>query len=122
MSGFADVPPAGPAADPPVFREPWEAQAFAMVLSLHERGLFTWGEWARTLGAEIAAAGCGDGRPTDDGRHYYHHWLRALERLVREKGAGSAAEIEHYRLAWQAAADRTPHGQPVELRADDFRA
>ena len=28
----------------PVFREPWEAQAFAMTLSLHERGLFTWPE------------------------------------------------------------------------------
>ena len=33
-------------ADGPVFREPWEAQAFAMAVSLHERGLFTWPEWA----------------------------------------------------------------------------
>ena len=24
--------------DGPVFREPWEAQAFAMALALHERG------------------------------------------------------------------------------------
>jgi hypothetical protein len=31
----------------PVFSAPWEAQAFAMVLALHERGLFTWPEWAR---------------------------------------------------------------------------
>jgi hypothetical protein len=32
--------------DGPVFREPWEAQAFAMALALHARGLFTWNEWA----------------------------------------------------------------------------
>ena len=43
-------------AEGPVFREPWEAQAFAMALSLHERGLFTWPEWAATLGAEIKQA------------------------------------------------------------------
>ena len=29
-------------AEGPVFREPWEAQAFAMALALHERRLFTW--------------------------------------------------------------------------------
>ncbi|MFZ0836033.1 MAG: nitrile hydratase accessory protein, partial [Xanthobacteraceae bacterium] len=27
--------------DGPVFREPWQAQAFAMVLALQARGLFT---------------------------------------------------------------------------------
>ena len=35
----------------PVFREPWEAQAFAMTVALYRRGLFTWPEWAETLGA-----------------------------------------------------------------------
>ena len=35
--------------DGPVFREPWEAQAFAMALALHGRGLFTWNEWAAAL-------------------------------------------------------------------------
>ncbi len=38
-------------AEGPVFREPWEAQAFAMTLALHERKLFTWPEWAQTLSA-----------------------------------------------------------------------
>ena len=37
--------------DGPVFREPWEARAFAMALALHEAGVFTWKEWAETLGA-----------------------------------------------------------------------
>ena len=43
-------------ADGPVFREPWEAQAFAMALALHARGLFTWNEWAATLADEIKRA------------------------------------------------------------------
>ena len=67
----------------PVFREPWEAQAFAMALALHERGLFTWNEWAATLADEIKAAqAAGD---PDSGETYYRHWLSALERLVAEK-------------------------------------
>ena len=40
----------------PVFREPWEAQAFAIALTLYDRGLFTWPEWAATLAAEIKKA------------------------------------------------------------------
>ena len=43
-------------ADGPVFCEPWEAQAFAITVALEGRSVFTWGEWAETLGAEIKAA------------------------------------------------------------------
>jgi hypothetical protein len=32
----------------------------------------------------------------------------------------SPAELEQYRDAWLRAAARTPHGQPIELRAEDF--
>jgi nitrile hydratase accessory protein len=102
----------------PVFREPWEAQAFAMTLSLYERGLFTWPEWARTLGAEIKRAqAAGD---PDTGETYYRHWLNALERLVAEKGVANAPTLARYRDAWDHAADRTPHGTPIELKPEDF--
>ena len=102
----------------PVFREPWEAQAFAMTLSLHERGLFTWAEWAQTLGAEIKRAqAAGD---PDTGETYYRHWLNALERLVAEKGVTDAPTLAQYRDAWNHAADRTPHGIPLELKPEDF--
>jgi nitrile hydratase accessory protein len=61
--------------DGAVFRAPWEAQAFAMALKLHERGIFTWSEWAAALATELtAAAACGE---PDDGTHYYEHWLAA---------------------------------------------
>ena len=105
-------------AEGPVFREPWEAQAFAMALVLHERGVFTWNEWAETLGAEIKRAqAAGD---PDTGETYYHHWLATLERLVAKKGVATSDLLHRYRDAWDHAADRTPHGKPIILQAEDF--
>jgi nitrile hydratase accessory protein len=105
-------------ADGPVFREPWEAQAFAMTLMLYERGLFTWTEWASALATEInRAQAAGD---PDTGETYYLHWLAAVERLVAEKGVATQETLHRYRDAWDHACDRTPHGMPIELRADDF--
>jgi nitrile hydratase accessory protein len=106
-------------AEGPVFREPWEAQAFAMVLSLQARGLFTWPEWAQVLGEEIKRAQA-EGDP-DTGETYYRHWTAALERLVTEKGVADPRMLARYREAWDHAADRTPHGMAIELRAEDFR-
>ena len=105
-------------ADGPVFREPWEAQAFAMTLALHERGLFTWSEWAAALAVEIKRAQTA-GDP-DTGETYYSHWLNALEKLVAEKGVATQDTLHRYRDAWDRAADRTPHGSPIELRPEDF--
>jgi len=104
--------------DGPVFREPWEAQAFAMALSLHERGLFTWNEWAAALADEIKIAQAG-GDP-DTGTTYYRHWLATLEKLVAAKGVATLETQHRYRHAWDHAADRTPHGKPIELRPEDF--
>ena len=105
-------------AQGPVFREPWEAQAFSMALALHQRGRFTWPEWAATLADEIKRAqAAGD---PDTGESYYRHWLAALERLVAEKGIASLETQTRYRDAWDRAADRTPHGAPIELSPDDF--
>jgi nitrile hydratase accessory protein len=105
-------------AEGPVFREPWEAQAFAMAVALRERGLIDWTEWAEILGDEIKRAqAAGD---PDTGETYYRHWLAALERIVTEKGLTNAPTLARYRAAWDHAADRTPHGQPIELRPEDF--
>ena len=118
-AAVAAVPGIPHDAEGPVFREPWEAQAFAMALALHARGLFTWSEWASTLGGEIKRAqAAGD---PDTGATYYRHWLAALERLVAEKNIVDLASLDRYRDAWERAADRTPHGAPIELRAEDFR-
>jgi len=101
-----------------VFREPWEAQAFAMALALNERGLFTWREWAERLGAEIKRAqAAGD---PDLGDTYYHHWLATLEGLLAEKGVAGTDSVGRYARAWQHAAARTPHGAPITLTSEDF--
>lgn len=104
--------------DGPVFREPWEAQAFALALALHERSVFSWTEWAAALGDEIRKAqAAGD---PDTGETYYHHWLAALERLVAAKGVADPQTLARTRDAWQRACARTPHGSPINLRLEDF--
>ncbi|MDB5607225.1 MAG: hypothetical protein JWP25_4125 [Bradyrhizobium sp.] len=104
--------------DGPVFREPWEAQAFAIALALHERGLFTWNEWAATLAGEIKRAqAAGD---PDTGKTYYRHWIATLEKLIADKGVATSDTLHRYRDAWDHAADRTPHGAPIELKPEDF--
>jgi nitrile hydratase accessory protein len=103
----------------PVFEAPWQAQAFAMTLVLHERGLFTWPEWVSTLAAEIAG-----GQPGDDadGSAYYRHWLAAIERLVVGKGVATSGHLDARRDAWDRAAHATPHGQPILLDNDPLGA
>jgi nitrile hydratase accessory protein len=105
--------------DGPVFREPWEAHAFAMALALHGRGLFTWPEWAAALADQIKRAqAAGD---PDTGETYYRHWLATLEHLVAAKGVTTQEALHRYRDAWDHAADRTPHGKPIQLTPADFR-
>jgi nitrile hydratase accessory protein len=89
-----------------------------MTLALHEQGLFSWPEWSRALAAQVKLAqASGD---ADLGDTYYRHWLTTLETLVTAKGASSAQELSRYRSAWHQAADRTPHGQAIELGVKDF--
>jgi nitrile hydratase accessory protein len=102
----------------PVFREPWEAQAFALAVSLQERGVISRGEWSAALGEAIKKAEAG-GDP-DTGETYYQHWLAALENIVTAKGLADPQVLTRTRDAWAHACARTPHGTPIELRADDF--
>ena len=97
------------------FAEPWEASSFALAVHLSGAGHFTWDEWAATLSEEIRAAQQ-EGDP-DIGDTYYRHWLRALERLCRERGLVSEAEGSERKEAWRRAYLNTPHGKPVDLAA-----
>src|SRR5258708_17779129 len=104
--------------DGPAFREPWEAQAFAMALALHARGLFTWNEWAEALAEEIKRAqALGD---PDTGETYYRHWLATLETLIAAKASPTPDTQHPYRNASRHAADRTPPGAALTFNRRGF--
>ncbi len=102
----------------PMFGQPWQAHAFAMTVSLHERGVFTWPEWSNALSQEIRSAAHGD--EPNQGEAYYLYWLKALEALVAAKGIASNQELSRFQEAWRQAAERTPHGDPIVLMDEDL--
>jgi len=101
----------------PVFAEPWHAQAFAMTVHLHARGVFSWTDWAESLSAEVH-------RPerAADGSDYFDAWVAALAGLLERKGLAYRETVEALRESWQRAAEATPHGAPIELANDPLRA
>ncbi len=96
----------------PVFEQPWQAHAFAMTVSLHERGVFTWPEWSNALAREIRSAH----RDDRNGESFYRHWLRALETLIAAKGVASNQELGRFQEAWRHGAERTSHGEAIVLK------
>jgi nitrile hydratase accessory protein len=113
LQELPDLPGLPVGSDGPVFREPWEARAFALAVHLSEAGYFTWPEWAAALAEEIAAARR-QGAP-DGGDTYYSHWLAALERLCTAKGMAGPEALSQLKDAWRRAYLATPHGKPVNL-------
>ncbi|MER9319570.1 nitrile hydratase accessory protein [Mesorhizobium sp. M0659] len=103
--------PAG--LDEPVFAEPWQAEAFAMTVALHDKGLFSWSEWADALSAQVKKPGA-----ASDGHDYYEHWLAALETLLAAKGVAGKSDVDTLAAAWERAAHATPHGKPILLEND----
>jgi nitrile hydratase accessory protein len=106
----------------PVFREPWEAQAFALAVALHEAGLFTWTEWTETLARALAVAEpakASEGEASE--ASYYGRWLAALEDLIVAKGVAGPERLAERKAAWERAARATPHGRPIALDNDPER-
>ncbi len=99
----------------PVFKEPWQAQAFAMAVTLSEAGLFSWQEWSSELGASIQSPQK-KGDP-DDGETYYLHWLETLENMLSRRNLIEHADLLQRICEWKEAYLKTPHGQPVQLES-----
>ncbi len=99
----------------PVFHQPWQAHAFALVMTLYENGHYTWPDWDDYLGHEIqspdhfAGAAREEIKPANDdranynqflaaceadGENYYHYWLAGLEKMLDVKGMVSAGALE----------------------------
>jgi nitrile hydratase accessory protein len=120
--GHADVAylldSAGPAAPPRdngelVFAAPWESQAFGVAMALHEAGAFDWEDFRQQL-----IAGIGDwetaGRDRGDWS-YYRCWLRALERLLTDRGLVAGEDL---RARADQLAARPPDHDPPGHRHD----
>ena len=103
--------------NPPAFREPWQAKAFAFVVLLHREGRFTWDDWVRTLADEIAAF---PQRADEDAELAYHRqFLTALEKIVATRGLTTPEAMQARKLAWRRAYLATPHGHAVDLAATE---
>ncbi|WP_051927531.1 nitrile hydratase accessory protein [Ruegeria halocynthiae] len=75
--------------DEPVFREPWEARIFAIVVALHDQGRFDWSVFQKRLIARLnQAEGC---TPADA---YYEGWYAAAQDLIAELDLATEAEVE----------------------------
>lgn len=99
-----------------MFAEPWHAQAFAMTVHLHERGVFSWTEWAESLSSALHQPG-----RAADGSDYFEGWVEALAGLLAAKGIADADTVRALQESWQRAAEATPHGQPIALANDPQR-
>jgi nitrile hydratase accessory protein len=97
----------------PAFAAPWQAEAFALTVALHEAGVFSWQEWVQTLGRHVGQPGA-----AADGSDYYEHWVAALEELLAGKGLAAGSDVSALAAAWERAAHATPHGRPILLEND----
>lgn len=116
-SALAEIDSIPRDGDEPVFPAPWAATAFAMTVALHQRGHFSWGEWADRLGEAIAAA---DDKGGERPETYWLCWLAALEETITASGIAAADSLEDLRTAWRETAAATPHGEPIVL-SDEVR-
>jgi nitrile hydratase accessory protein len=80
-----------------VFKEPWEAKAFAIVVTLSQAGQFTWLEWVDCFSAHVSAA-------TDveaaggTSKTYYEQWVDAMEDILVAKNVTSTEQLIAKRL------------------------
>ncbi len=73
----------------PVFREPWEARIFAIVVSLHDQGAFKWEVFQKLLIDEISRT-----ESTGDVRDYYENWFAAAEKLIHSLDILQPGEVD----------------------------
>jgi nitrile hydratase accessory protein len=72
-----------------VFEEPWEGRVFGMAVALHDRRLYAWQEFQRSLIDEIGKA-----ETAADAGRYYERWLASFEQLLATKGVITPEELD----------------------------
>ncbi|MFM7383281.1 MAG: nitrile hydratase accessory protein, partial [Microcystaceae cyanobacterium] len=97
----------------PIFKDSWEAEAFAIGNLLIKQGFLSCSEWVEIFSQEIKNAQAKGDR--DRGDTYYGHWLNALERLCVERGLTDWETYEKQLELWHQAVLNTPHGVPLAI-------
>ena len=113
---MAEMLRASPEGTPP-FPAPWAAEAFALTVHLHERGVFSWPQWVEALSGELQKPG-----KRANGDDYYQSWVEALCNLLGSLGILHPEEVAEMKERWQRAAEATPHGKPILLENADLAA
>ena len=88
----------------PVFVEPWEARAFALVVSAHQQGRFEWQQFQQLLVNEISHSEQHGGP-----KPYYLNWAIAAEKLFAELGSLQPSEVD------QRVSDLRPDDKTVRI-------
>jgi nitrile hydratase accessory protein len=65
-----------------VFHDEWERRAFAIAVSLAERGSFAWPQFQANLIEAVRVAEADD--PLHPSRGYYESWLAALDATLAD--------------------------------------
>lgn len=99
--------------EPPIFQEPWQAKVFALTVELYSKGQFSWRDWTTMLSEELNDRSKTFGTAKESS--CYDHWLRALEKLVLERGIADRISLDKRKEAWADAYRKTPHGRAVVL-------
>lgn len=95
-----------------VFKEPWEAKAFAIVVSLSQAGFFTWSEWVDCFSEHVARATEAEASGAAP-KSYYEQWVDAAEALLVAKGLTSAEQLFARRLGAIQSGAATVHGRDL---------
>ena len=92
----------------PVFKDSWEAEAYAIGNILVKDGFVSRRQWMDEMAEAIRQAqAAGD---ADRGDTYYSHWCTALESLCFELGLISPEHYSKLLHLWGQAIANTPHG------------
>ena len=97
-------PPAKP------FDEPWQAQAFALVVALNEAGHLPWDEWAEAFSSTLAASQPNDAgavseplpQSAEANAVYWRSWLQTLEQLLHARAMVKPLQLTAHREAVRA--------------------
>lgn len=113
MNQTIRIPDSAPDEESAPFEHPWQAQAFSLIVYLHQAGLFSWKTWVDVFSKEIKASPMQAEESINDA--YYRQWVSATENMLLSLELTGKEDIIRRTNEWRQAYLNTPHGMPVVL-------